>query len=68
MIRQRLWDFCGMTLGFGKLSKTFRCQCSGCVISRVEGHGETVVWSLAPFPSLYSPGLAGLQPLAVRRT
>src|SRR5665213_483944 len=33
---------------------------------RMEGQGETVAQSLAPFLDLYSPGLVGLQPLAVR--
>jgi hypothetical protein len=35
--------------------------------SRMNGQGETLARSLAPFVDVYSPGLVGLRPLAVRR-
>jgi hypothetical protein len=65
MIRPRLWDFCGMTLAFGKFFRNFFVANARAVrFLRMEGQGETVARSLAPFLDLYSPGLVGsnLQP------
>ena len=61
-IRPRLWDFCGMIPCLRVIFWKFILPMLRLGFPRMDGQGETLAQSMAPFLDLYSAGLVGPQP------